>query len=83
MPDKPPRYRELSDYLTELGISPEDLRADPHRPPVVRIGQREYVSTEAAQLFEAWVRSRGYYARAGLPAPDLRPELLSARDAAA
>ena len=49
--------------------------SDPNRPLVVEIGGIEYVDTDDAGRYEAWVKSAGLYARAGLklPQPDLRP----------
>jgi hypothetical protein len=69
------RLIELGAYLSEAGVSREDLLADPNRPLISRIGDNEYVDVEDARRFEAWTKSQALYARAGLklPQPDLRP----------
>jgi hypothetical protein len=79
-----PQWKELDAYLHETGMRRDHLMADQNRPLVVKIGDTEYVDLEDAGRYEAWVKSAGLYARAGLklPQPDLRPRWSSNTEAA-
>jgi hypothetical protein len=64
---KQPRLIVLDAYLQELGVSREDLLADPDRPLISRIGEHDYVDAEDARRFENGTKANAFYARAGLP----------------